>query len=76
MTLRLRLTFWYSVVLAGIIALFGMVVYEGTNFVLIRQMDMSMVGTAQTIINSSHPWNSFEAMGLQLPKLDRFGVQQ
>ena len=76
MTLRLRLTFWYSAVLAVIIALFGCVVYLGTNLVLIRQMDMSMVGTAQTILNTSHLWNSFEATQLQIPRLDRLGVQR
>jgi len=76
LTLRLRLTFWYSAVLAAIIALFGMMVYEVTSYILIRQMDMSMVGTAQTILNSSHPWNSFEAMGIQIPALDRLGVQR
>src|SRR5881397_3594760 len=76
LTLRLRLTFWYSAVLAFIIALFGMVVYGGTSLVLIRQMDMSMAGTAQTILNTSHLRNSFDAQQLVIPPLDRFGVQR
>jgi two-component system OmpR family sensor kinase len=78
LTLRLRLTFWYSAVLAFIIALFGMVVYGGTSLVLNRQMDMSMVGTAETIINISHVRTSFDGQQMQLviPRLDRLGVQR
>ncbi len=74
-TLRLRLTFWYSAVLAFIIALFGMVVYGGTSFVLIRQIDTTLRGTAQTIVSTSHLRNSFVGLELALPPLDRFGFQ-
>src|SRR5438128_209393 len=72
MTLRLRLTFWYSAVLAFIIALFGMVVYGGTSFVLIRQIDTNLQGTAKTIVSTSHLRPSFDAQALYLPPLDRF----
>ena len=72
-TLRLRLTFWYSAVLALIIALFGMVIYGGTSWFLIKQIDSSLYSSTQTILNSSHLRNIFDAQQLVIPPLNRFG---
>src|SRR6266566_3185306 len=73
LTLRLRLTFWYSAVLAFIIALFGMVVYGGTSILLIRQIDATLNGTAQTILSAGHLRSTLDTQQLFLPPLDRFG---
>ncbi len=53
MTLRFRLTVWYSAVLAVIIILFGMVVYGLTVFTLVNQVDNSLSQRAQEIIRAS-----------------------
>src|SRR5258706_14288205 len=71
-TLRLRLTFWYAAVMAFVIALFGMVVYGGTSFVLIRQVDTNLTGIAQNMVSHLRP--TLDGGSLELP-LDRFGFQ-
>ncbi len=76
MTLRLRLTLWYSAVLAVIIALFGMVVYGLTGFFLVRQIDDRLRGTAEEIINTSQLRPVLDVQFLVIPQeeLDRFGA--
>jgi signal transduction histidine kinase len=74
LTLRLRLTLWYSGVLAIIIALFGLVVYGLTSVALVRQMDTSLKDTAEDIIGAG----DFVLDGLvfRIPPevVDRFGA--
>jgi len=72
-TLRLRLTFWYSAVLAVIIALFGMVIYGFTSWTLINQIDSSLSGTTASIIHASRVQPGFNVQYLTIPPLDRFG---
>ncbi len=53
MTLRLRLTLWYSTVLAGIIGLFGLAVYGILAASLTRQIDVTLKAAADEIIRAS-----------------------
>jgi two-component system, OmpR family, sensor kinase len=76
LTLRLRLTFWYSAVLAGIILLFGLAVYGIMVFTLVRQIDTQLTETARGIIAASQLRNLMDVPVVTLPKLDRFGSTQ
>ena len=71
-TLRLRLTFWYSAVLAVIIALFGGVVYGLTVWTLYRQIDSTLYKTADSIGELSRLFP--ELNRLEIPEIDRFGA--
>jgi hypothetical protein len=72
LTLRLRLTFWYSAVLAVIITLFGCVVYGLTVWMLYKQIDTTLGKTADSIIHGSRLYT--ELNKLQIPQIDRFGA--
>ena len=72
MTLRLRLTLWYSAVLAVIIALFGGVVYGLTVWILYRQIDTTLYKTADSIIHDSRLDTALNI--LAIPEIDRFGA--
>jgi signal transduction histidine kinase len=74
MTLRLRLTFWYSAVLAVIIAMFGMVIYGLTVFTMTRQIDSTLTGTAYSVIRASRLQSMSDVQLLAIPPLDRFGA--
>jgi two-component system OmpR family sensor kinase len=78
LTLRLRLTLWYSAVLAVIIALFGVVVYGLTGFFLISQIDNGLRATAQDIIASARPRRVLDVQFLFIPQeeVNRFGAQR
>lgn len=49
MTLRARLTLWYSGLLAGVLLLFGTAVYLLLSFLLTKQVDDSLLSTADDI---------------------------
>lgn len=49
MTLRARLTLWYSGLLAGVLVLFGAAVYLLLSYLLTRQVDDSLISTASDI---------------------------
>ena len=72
-TLRLRLTFWYSAVLAVIIALFGMVVYGFTIWSLTRQIDSTLTSTVNSIVHASRVQSLSDMQLITMPPLDRFG---
>jgi heavy metal sensor kinase len=76
LTLRLRLTLWYSGVLAIIIALFGLVVYGLTSVALVWQFDESLRARAQEIIRAANPQRVLDTLVLQIPReeVDRFGA--
>jgi two-component system OmpR family sensor kinase len=75
-TLRLRLTFWYSAVLALIIALFGTVVYGFTVITLTNQIDTTLNSTITSIIRSSRVLSGSDMGNIGLPPLGRFGSSQ
>ncbi len=74
-TLRLRLTLWYSAVLAGIILAFGLAVYAIMSILLITQVDESLDDISTQIIEaSSLRISSATGFSLDLPMLNRFGA--
>lgn len=74
LTLRLRLTLWYSAVLAGIILAFGLAVYTILSFSLINEVNKNLKTIAQDIIARSEVYvgGGLDPL-LHLPKLDQFG---
>ena len=72
MTLRLRLTFWYSTVLALIISLFGAAVYGILAASLTRQIDLSLAAAADEIIRTSRFSPELQTVHIP-PNLDQFG---
>ena len=73
MTLRLRLTLWYSTVLALIIFLFGSAVYVILTASLTRQLDLTLTETANEIIRASSVSRVLNLQILNIPALERFG---
>src|SRR5688572_27337350 len=74
MTLRLRLTLWYSLVLAGIILLFGMAVYGILVISLTRQIDLSLRAAANEINQAISIDRVLDFQVVTIPQLDRFGT--
>ena len=72
MTLRLRLTFWYSAVLSGIILLFGVAVYGILAASLTRQIDLGLAAAADEIIRTSRFSPELQTVHIP-PNLDQFG---
>jgi two-component system, OmpR family, sensor kinase len=71
-TLRLRLTFWYSAVLAVIIALFGAAVYGILAASLTRQIDLGLTTAADEILRTSRFSPMLQTVRIP-PNLDEFG---
>jgi heavy metal sensor kinase len=71
-TLRLRLTFWYSTVLALIIFLFGAAVYGILAASLTRQIDLGLAAAADEIIRTSRFSPELQTVHIP-PNLDQFG---
>jgi len=78
LTLRFRLTLWYSAVLAVIIILFGLVVYGLTAFTLLSQVDNSLSQTAKDIINTSQMRRQLDVLFLLIPQqeVNRFSASR
>src|ERR1051325_3692327 len=74
MTLRLRLTLWYSIVLAGIIFLFGVAVYAILVNSLTRQIDLSLRNAADEINRAISINRVLDFQVVTIPQLDRFGT--
>ncbi len=87
LSLRSRLTLYYTCVLALILFLFGLVLYGGLNHYLARQTDAVLVGKAQEVVKSFRGprgpfrrWivlpnvNVFSSPGLYLQVVDLQGV--
>ena len=72
MTLRLRLTLWYSAVLAVIIGFFGVAVYAILAASLIRQIDFNLTTAAEDIIQASSASPLLQSINIP-PNLDQFG---
>ncbi|MBP7693693.1 MAG: HAMP domain-containing protein [Anaerolineales bacterium] len=76
MSLRLRLTLWYSVVLAGVLGLFGVAVYGILSYSLLDQIDQNLTAAAKEIADSSSISPVLGSRFINLPDLrkeDRFG---
>jgi two-component system, OmpR family, sensor kinase len=75
MTLRLRLTLWYSGILSAIIVALGLVIYTMVATTLTRQIDLSLQSSAHEIIRAISPTgNSLSLLINTLPNLERFGT--
>jgi signal transduction histidine kinase len=72
--LRLRLTLWYSTVLALIIALFGAAVYAILTISLNSQVNHSLEEAANQIILKSAVVDIFDRQFLRPAELDQFGT--
>ncbi|MEW6568057.1 MAG: ATP-binding protein [Chloroflexota bacterium] len=66
MTLRARLTIWYTIVLTGVLILFGTVVYVLLSRSLIAQIQSTLEETANGILMASRR----DVRGITLPPLD------
>ena len=74
MTLRLRLTLWYSGILSVIILGVGIVIYAMVAAALTRQLDLSLQSSAREIIRAISPTGgSLSLLINTLPNLERFG---
>ena len=75
MTLRLRLTLWYSGILSIIIVALGVVIYTMVATTLTRQMDLSLQSSAREIVRAISPTGgSLSLLVNTLPSLERFGT--
>jgi two-component system, OmpR family, sensor kinase len=75
MTLRLRLTLWYSGILSAIIVALGIVIYTLVATTLTRQIDLSLQSSAHEIIRAISPTGSSLSLLINtLPNLERFGT--
>jgi two-component system OmpR family sensor kinase len=75
MTLRLRLTLWYSGILSAIIVVLGIVIYTMVATALTRQIDLSLESSAREVIHAISPTgNSLSLLINTLPNLERFGT--
>ncbi|MBL8056933.1 MAG: hypothetical protein JNK29_09565, partial [Anaerolineales bacterium] len=76
MSLRLRLTFFYSAVLAGVLSLFGLFVYAILSYSLLLQVDQTLEAAAKEIASASSISPVLGIRFVNLPDLtkeDRFG---
>jgi len=75
MTLRLRLTLWYSGILSAIIVGVGIVIYTMVATALTRQIDLSLQSSAHEIVRAISPTGgSVSLLVNTLPNLQRFGT--
>lgn len=89
MSLRLRLTLWYSFILTTVISFFGVAVWVILSISLIRQIDQRLQQTAAQVLNNSalviqqgisfieipEP-DTFRAAGLYVQVLNNKGILQ
>lgn len=70
MSLRARLTLLYASLLGGILLLFGVVVYLLVNFLLISQVDATLMRAVSDILDNTRVNQVGELSMLQLPNLE------
>lgn len=66
MSLRLRLTLWYSGVLAGALLVFGFAIYFAWSYTLVQQIDLRLEAFAQSVARSLRVDSLFGAQVLSL----------
>ncbi len=75
MPIRIRLTLWYTGVLAAILLLFGLAVYVLLSLTLNNQVNRRLHETAEGIIGGSRVLSSFwDQPRLEIPQLDAFSA--
>jgi signal transduction histidine kinase len=69
-SLRLRLTLLYSILVGGILLVFGIAVYILISVILLNQVDNTLAATVQDIINVTRVNSQGEVSAVNLPALD------
>jgi signal transduction histidine kinase len=69
-SLRLRLTLLYSILVGGILLVFGAAVYSLISIILLNQVDDMLAGTVQDIIKVTEVNSVGQVNSINLPALD------
>ncbi|MBM4424378.1 MAG: HAMP domain-containing protein [Chloroflexi bacterium] len=72
MSIRLRLTLWYTTILTAVITLFGLVVWSALAFSLTNQIDQRLRQTALQLLRASTVVPIRDLSILSIPKLETF----
>ncbi len=73
MSIRTRLTLWYTSVLAIFIIVLGTIVYAVVAFNLIAELDRTLNDTASQVISAARVRPLFDVQVITIPELDVFG---
>ena len=73
MSIRTRLTLWYTSVLAIFIIVLGTIVYAVVAFNLIAELDRTLNDTAGQVISAARVRPLFDVQVITIPELDVFG---
>ena len=73
MSIRTRLTLWYTAVLAIFIAALGIIVYAVLAFNLTAGLDRTLQDTANQVVGSARVRPFFDVQVITLPELNVFG---
>src|SRR5262245_53411302 len=72
MPIRIRLTVWYTAVLAALVVCLGLAVYAVLSFSLTRQRDRTLAETADEVIGASRVRVLQDVRVVTVPELDVF----
>ncbi|HEY3340726.1 MAG TPA: HAMP domain-containing sensor histidine kinase, partial [Anaerolineae bacterium] len=72
MSIRTRLTIWYSVILLLGLILFGAGVYISVSLILLRQIDLSLEESARSIVDQIRIVMNSDGRVIGMPKIDIF----
>ena len=73
MSIRTRLTFWYTSVLAIFIVVLGTIVYAVLAFNLVAGLDRTLHDTANQVISTARVRPLYDIQVITIPELDVFG---
>jgi len=73
MSIRTRLTLWYTSVLAIFIIVLGTIVYAVVAFNLIAELDRTLNDTANQVVSAARVRPLFDIQVITIPELDVFG---
>jgi two-component system OmpR family sensor kinase len=73
MSIRTRLTLWYTAVLAVFIAALSVIVYAVLAFNLTASLDRTLQDTANRVVSSARVRPFFDIQVITIPELDVFG---
>ncbi|MGQ9586078.1 MAG: ATP-binding protein [Anaerolineae bacterium] len=74
MPVRLRLTLWYTAVLAAVLLVFGVATYSVLGYVLTSDMDRRLNETAQRVLTATRIRPLLNVRLIELPELDVFST--
>jgi two-component system OmpR family sensor kinase len=73
MSIRTRLTLWYTSVLAIFIVVLGTIVYAVVAFNLVAELDRTLSDTANQVVSAARVRPLFDIQVITIPELDVFG---